>query len=73
MARALDLYGTDVVEDAAGTRHAWRGEMVGRIAAMQRADGSWVNTNAERWYEGNPVLATAYALMTLDEALPANR
>jgi squalene-hopene/tetraprenyl-beta-curcumene cyclase len=73
MARALDLYGSDVVLDAAGTQHAWRGEMVGRIAAMQRADGSWVNTNAERWYEGNPVLATAYALMTLDAALPASR
>lgn len=70
MARALDLYGTEVVEDAGGTKHAWRSELVGRLATMQRQDGSWVNENAERWYEGNPVLATAYAMMALDEATP---
>ena len=71
MARALDLYGDEAVEDASGTAHAWRGELVGRLIALQRQDGSWVNENAERWYEGNPVLATAYALLALDEALPA--
>jgi squalene-hopene/tetraprenyl-beta-curcumene cyclase len=71
MARALDLYGEELVQDAAGASHAWRGELVGRLVAMQRQDGSWVNENAERWFEGNPVLATAYAMLTLDEALPA--
>ena len=71
MARALDLYGSDEIKDAAGDSHAWRGELVGRISAMQRQDGSWVNENAERWYEGNPVLATAYAMLTVDAAMPA--
>jgi len=70
MAKALDLYGTEVVTDAADTPHAWRGEMIDRLAAMQRQDGSWINGNSARWYEGNPVLATAYAVMALDEALP---
>ena len=48
----------------------WRTELTGRLLAMQRQDGSWINTNAPRWYEGNPVLATAYAMITLDTALP---
>jgi hypothetical protein len=36
---------------------------------MQRQDGSWINSNAARWYEGNPVLATAYAILTLGATL----
>jgi len=70
MAKALDLYDSDVIVDAAGVEHAWRSELAGRLVAMQRQDGSWVNENAARWFEGNPVLATAYAMATLDAALP---
>jgi len=71
MARALDAYGEDVVVDGAGVEHAWRNELCGRIVSMQsEIDGSWVNRNSPRWYEGNPLLATAYALLTLDVAMP---
>ena len=66
MARALDLYGEEVVVDAAGREHRWREELAGRLLAMQRPDGSWVNGNSPRWWEGNPVLATAYAMLTLE-------
>jgi squalene-hopene/tetraprenyl-beta-curcumene cyclase len=68
MAKALDLYGADALVDAAGTSHAWRQELCGRLLAMQRQDGSWVNENAARWFEGNPVLATSYAMLTLGTA-----
>ena len=71
MARALDAYGEDVVVDAAGQEHAWRNELCGRIMSMQsKIDGSWLNRNSPRWYEGNPLLASAYALLTLDVAMP---
>jgi squalene-hopene/tetraprenyl-beta-curcumene cyclase len=71
MARALDLYGEDLITDAAGQVHAWRAELCGRLVAMQSPeDGSWINHNAPRWWEGNPVLATSYALLTLGAALP---
>jgi squalene-hopene/tetraprenyl-beta-curcumene cyclase len=70
MAKALDLYGEEVVVDGAGVEHAWRAELAGRMVALQRQDGSWINDNAPRWYEGNPVLATAYAMLTLGTALP---
>lgn len=72
MAKALDLYGQEVVVDGEGVEHAWRAELCGRLIAMQsKADGSWVNHNSPRWWEGNPTLATAYAMLTLGTAKPA--
>lgn len=68
MARTLDLYGVDTLEDGAGKSHAWRKEIAARLASLQRADGAWINERAERWWEGNPVLATAYALLALEYA-----
>ncbi len=70
MAKALDLYGDERIVDASGVEHNWRAELSGRLLAMQRQDGSWINDNAPRWFEGNPVLATAYALVTIGTALP---
>jgi squalene-hopene/tetraprenyl-beta-curcumene cyclase len=72
MAKALDLYGEELVVDGAGREHPWRRQLCGRLIAMQRRDdGSWKNENAPNWWEGNPVLATSYALLTLGAALPA--
>jgi squalene-hopene/tetraprenyl-beta-curcumene cyclase len=66
MAKALDLYGEETIVDAQGKPHSWRKDLAGRIVAMQRKeDGAWINENSPRWYEGNRVLATSYALMTL--------
>ncbi len=71
MARALEVFGEDVILDGAGKSHAWRNELCGRLLAMQdKTDGSWTNRNSPRWYEGNPIVATAYALLTLDAARP---
>ena len=74
MAKALDLYGEELVVDGAGVKHPWRKQLCGRLIAMQRKDdGSWLNENAPRWWEGNPVLATSYALLILGTAMPAER
>ena len=71
MAKALDAFGRETIVDEDGVEHAWRNELCGRIVAMQsKTDGSWINHNSPRWYEGNPLLATAYALLTLDAAMP---
>jgi squalene-hopene/tetraprenyl-beta-curcumene cyclase len=53
------------VTDADGKAHDWRREVAATVVGLQRPDGSWVNDVAERWDEGNPVLATAYAMQTL--------
>jgi squalene-hopene/tetraprenyl-beta-curcumene cyclase len=71
MAKALDLLGEEQLIDGQGVAHAWRQELSGRLIAMQQPDGSWVNPNSPRWWEGNPVLATAYALQALEATLPA--
>ncbi len=72
LAKALDAYGEAELVDANGDAHAWRREVSGRLISIQdRADGSWVNENSPRWWEGNPVLATAYAMLTLGAALPS--
>jgi squalene-hopene/tetraprenyl-beta-curcumene cyclase len=65
MAKTLELWGEPTLTDGAGKEHDWRAELAGRLIAMQRPDGSWINANAERWFEGNPVLATSYAMITL--------
>lgn len=71
MAKALDLYGVEQIVDGSGQTHAWRQQICGRLIAMQRKDdGSWINENAPRWWEGNPVLASSYAMLTLGAAIP---
>ena len=68
-AKALDALGVDEFEDADGARHDWRKELTEALAKLQRENGSWVNT-APRWYEGDPNLATAYALLALSYCEP---
>jgi squalene-hopene/tetraprenyl-beta-curcumene cyclase len=71
LARALDAFGVEALVDGSGSEHRWRAEVAGRLVSMQsKVDGSWTNKNSPRWWEGNPVLATAYALLTLDAAMP---
>jgi len=65
MANALSAYGGDVIETPDGKKHNWREELASRLVSLQRPDGSFVNENSARWYEGDDVLATSYAVLTL--------
>lgn len=68
-AKALDVLGVRELEDASGTKHDWRKELAEHLFSRQNKDGSWSNP-AERWYEGDPHLVTAYALMALERCHP---
>lgn len=46
----------------------WRDELIKKVASLQKEDGSWANSN-NRFWEGDPVLSTSYALLTLEYAL----
>jgi squalene-hopene/tetraprenyl-beta-curcumene cyclase len=67
-ARAMKAYNQDVVTDAKGVKHDWRAELNDFLKGVQKPDGSFVNEKSERWFEGNPVLATSYAVLALQEA-----
>jgi squalene-hopene/tetraprenyl-beta-curcumene cyclase len=62
--KALAARGLDVVEDAKGNKHEWRRELAEQLEKTQKSNGSWVNTSP-KWNEGDPNLATAFALLAL--------
>jgi squalene-hopene/tetraprenyl-beta-curcumene cyclase len=66
LARALDEYDQPTITDPQGAKHDWRVELIEKLSSLQKPDGSW--SGEARWYEGNPVLATAYTVMALQEA-----
>jgi len=66
MARALNALQIDTLKVPGGVSHQWRPELKNKMLEIQRIDGSWINDRSPRWFEGNPVLATAYALLVLD-------
>jgi len=63
-AKALGTLDLNTFEDAEGVKHDWRKELANQLFSQQKPNGSWVN-KAQRWYEGDPNLATAYALLAL--------
>lgn len=67
-AKALQAYNHDEITDSKGVKHNWRNELNDFLKAQQKPDGSFVNAKSERWFEGNPVLATSYAVLALQEA-----
>lgn len=62
--KTMSVVGGDEFEDASGMKHAWKKELTERLASLQQKNGSWTNP-ADRWYEGDPNLVTAYCLMAL--------
>jgi squalene-hopene/tetraprenyl-beta-curcumene cyclase len=63
-AKTMSVVGGDKFEDAAGQQHDWRKEVTEKLQSLQKPNGSWVN-EADRWYEGDPNLVTAYCLIAL--------
>ncbi len=64
-AKALAAVGKDKFVDEKGIVHDWRKELIDELASRQREDGSWVNTESNRWMEGDASLVTGYALLAL--------
>ncbi len=40
-------------------------DLKAKILEKQKADGTWINDQEDRWQEGNPILTTAYMLTAL--------
>lgn len=64
-AKALAAIGNETITDASGNEHQWCQELVAKLAELQNDDGSWLNSENERWFEADPNLVTGYALLAL--------
>jgi len=68
-AKSLAVLDLKYLEDNKGVKHDWRKELGEQIISQQRDNGCWFNAQP-RWQEGDPNLATAYALMALHYCEP---
>lgn len=68
-AKSLSALNLDQLVDDKGVAHDWRRELADQLFQLQRDNGSWLNKN-DRWYEGDPNLATAYVLIALKQLEP---
>jgi squalene-hopene/tetraprenyl-beta-curcumene cyclase len=76
LAKALAVQGTEQLAAPAGTV-SWRAEVIKKLVGLQKIEagtggGYWVNTE-NRWMEADPILVTAYTLITLETALGPQR
>lgn len=62
---ALERQGASMTELGLGR---WKEDLTRAVVSRQHADGTWVNAQ-DRWMEGVPALATAYALLVLEETV----
>jgi len=70
-AKSLSTLDLDELVDAKGVSHDWRKELAEQLFQLQRENGAWLNKN-DRWYEGDPNLATAYVLIAMKHLEPKN-
>ncbi len=74
MSKALAAANIDTLKLECGKEADWRKDLGEKILASQRENGSWVNDNG-RWMESNPILVTAYTVMSLEQiyhSIPEN-
>jgi len=66
MAKALSVANLSTLKLENGTEADWKKDLGDKLLSLQKADGSWVNTNG-KWMESNPVLVTAYTVLALEQ------
>jgi squalene-hopene/tetraprenyl-beta-curcumene cyclase len=64
MSKALSAANVEMLALETGKEADWRNDLAVSLLSKQREDGSWVNSNG-RWMESNPVLVTAYTVLSL--------
>ena len=67
--KSMKAYGDDTLVDTDGIEHSWREDLARKLVSLQRDDGSWINPDSPRWWEGNPQLVTAWSIIALNAAL----
>jgi squalene-hopene/tetraprenyl-beta-curcumene cyclase len=70
-ARALRNAGAPALVSPDGTPLYWAHTLSDGLLAKQEASGSWMNTGSDRWWEGDRVVATCFALLAIEAMLPS--
>ncbi len=70
-ARALRTAGAPALASPDGTLLYWARELADGILSKQHVTGHWMNSGSDRWWEGDPVVATAFALLAIEAMMPA--
>ena len=65
MAKALSAANVDELPLADGSTVDWRKDLAVKLFDLQQEDGSWINEGSSRWWEGDRVLVTSYAVLAL--------
>ena len=65
MSKALAITGTKALVTPEGKKIDWKQELALKVMGTQQPDGSWINEGSNRWMEDNPILVTAYSLLSL--------
>jgi squalene-hopene/tetraprenyl-beta-curcumene cyclase len=65
MSKALAITGTKALVTPEGKKIDWKKELALKVMGTQQADGSWINEGSNRWMENDPILVTAYSLLSL--------
>jgi len=68
-AKVMSAYGEREFTDGQGQRRDWREELARKLVSIQNADGSWVNRDVSAYWEDKPEVATAWAVLALEQAL----
>lgn len=68
-AKAMLAYGEPEITDAQGVTHNWRNELTNKLISLQSKDGSWVNEDSPRWWEGDRNLVTAWSVIALNQVI----
>lgn len=67
--KSMAAYGDDLLVSPDGKEHNWRNDIANKLIDLQNEDGSWVNPDSPRWWEGNKELVTAWSVIALNAAL----
>jgi len=73
LSRSLNAWGSTTItplkaDGTPGEPRDWANDLIDKLAALQKPDGSFAN-DTDRWMEGDPILATSYALLALQNAI----
>lgn len=65
-AKSMAAFGETELVDIQGRTHNWRNDLASKLLSLQNKDGSWVNNDSPRWWEGNRDLVTAWSVIALN-------